>query len=47
MTKNKLRRIHIAIDPAVSAMVGGRSVKFVGANLLKNIVMIDTTSRLR
>ncbi len=41
MTKNKLRRIHIAIDPAVSAMVGGRSVKFVGANLLKNIVMIE------
>ncbi len=41
MTKSKLRRIHIAIDPAVSAMVAGRTVRFVGANLLQNIVMIE------
>jgi hypothetical protein len=41
VTRNKLRRLHVAIDPPTTIEISGRTVKFVGVNLLNGVVMIE------
>lgn len=41
MTRSKLRRLHVAIEPPITAEISGRTVKFVGLNLLNGVVMVE------
>jgi hypothetical protein len=41
VTRSKLRRLHVAIDPPITTEIAGRTVKFVGLNLLHGVVMIE------
>ncbi len=41
MPRNKLRRLHLSIQPPVTARIAGRQVTFVGLNLLNNVVMVE------
>lgn len=39
--RNKLRRLHVSIDPPVTVQIGDRRVTFVGLNLLNRVVMVE------
>jgi hypothetical protein len=41
MPRNKLRRVHVAIDPPVTAKIHDRRVTFLGVNLLTGVVMVE------
>lgn len=41
MSRNRLRRLHVAIFPPVVTEVGHRTVMFVGVNLLNGVVMVE------
>lgn len=41
MPKNKLSRLHVTIEPPVTAMIGDRCVTFVGINLLNKAVIVE------
>ncbi len=41
MPSNKLRRLHVPIEPPVTASIGDRAVTFVGLNLLNGAVMVE------
>jgi hypothetical protein len=41
VSRSKLRRLHVAIVPAVTTDIGQRRVMFVGVNLLNGVVMVE------
>jgi hypothetical protein len=41
VSRNRLRRLHVAIFPPIVTEVGHRTVMFVGVNLLNGVVMVE------
>ena len=39
--RSRLRRLHVSIEPPVTAEIGDRIVAFVGVNLLNGVVMVE------